>query len=335
MKLRQLGILAVLAALSVGATAAVMRTGTPTVASDRRGERVFPGLLAKANEIAGLVVRQGADTLAIDRRDASFVVAGSGYPVKTDAVRELLAGAIELAFEEARTSDPARYGELGLADPGAADGGNEIILRSSGGDLADVVLGSRDPTVGGATGGVYLRLKGQPQTFLVRGALRIPSSRADWFAPVSLDITRNEIRKVELAGGGRDPVTAIAKSDKPGEFTLQHVPEKRAPETSKVGRLAGLIENFSFQDVRKQTKAADDARHMTTEIGDGLRLVMTSVGELADGWVQISAEATSDAGRDKAKQIAAKVEGYDFRLSAGLAEVLGWTTAELTSEQKS
>jgi hypothetical protein len=335
MKARDLVTLAVLAVGAVGAAAAVLQNGTPTVASDHRGEHVLPALSAKANEISAVVVRQGSDTLTAERRDAGFVAAGSGYPVKADAVRDLVASSIELTFEEARTSDPTRYGELGLADPGTSDGGKEITLRGAGAELADIVVGNRDSTVGGPAGGVYVRLKGEPQTFLARGNVRIPASRADWFAPVNLGIARNEIKKIELTGGGRDAVTATASPDKPGELKLENVPEKRTAEAYKVGRLPGLIENFSFQDVRKQTKAADDARRLTAETGDGLRLVVTSVGDLAEGWVQIAAEATSDAARDKAKQIAAKVDGYDFRLSAGQAEVLGWTSADLTTEPKS
>jgi hypothetical protein len=51
--------------------------------------------------------------------------------------------------------------------------------------------------------------------------------------------------------------------------------------------------------------------------------------------VHIAAEATSDAAKDKAKLIASKVEGYDFRLPSHQAEVLGWTMNDLTDEKKS
>jgi hypothetical protein len=66
-----------------------------------------------------------------------------------------------------------------------------------------------------------------------------------------------------------------------------------------------------------------------------LRLVVTSVGDITEGWVQIAAEATNDAAKDKAKLIASKVEGYDFRLPSNQAEILGWTITDLTDEQKS
>jgi hypothetical protein len=334
MNAKHLTTLAALAAISVGLTAWVLQTSAPTVASDRRGETVVPSLVAKANDLTGLSVRDGAGTLAIERRDNRFVAADSGYPIKTDAVRDVVASSAELSFQEARTSDPARYGDLGLADPGSKDAGKEIALRTAGGELANFVVGNRDTTVGGPTGGVFIRLKGQPQTFLARGDVRLPSVRSDWFVGFDLDVKRNEIKKVELAGGGRDGVTASANADKPGDLVLADVPEKRNADTFKVSRLATLVESFTFQDVRKATKPADDARRMVVDAGEGLRLVLTTVGDITEGWVQITAEATSDAAKDKAKLIASKVDGYDFRLPSNQAEILGWTITDLTDEQK-
>jgi Domain of unknown function (DUF4340) len=300
---------------------------------------VLPELDAKANEITGVVLREGGDTISIERRNAAFVTADAGFPVKTDAVRQLIASSMELSFEEARTSDPARYADLGLADPGSAAAAGdqaaarEIILRTAGGQLADFMVGNRDNTVGGRAGGVFVRLKGQPHTWLARGNVRLPSNRSDWFAPLDLTIKRAAIKKIELSGGGRDAVTAAANAAKPGELALENVPEKRGHLQG--GRLGTLIANFAFQDVRKRSKPADDPRRMVADVEGGLRFVVTEVGEPAQGWVQISVEATNDAEREKASAIAAKVDGFDFRLPVDRTEILGWTNAELTTEQKS
>jgi hypothetical protein len=89
------------------------------------------------------------------------------------------------------------------------------------------------------------------------------------------------------------------------------------------------------QDRPQLFKPADDPRRMVAGLADGLQLVVTGVGEPAEGRVQISAEATNDATREKANAIAAKVEGYDFRLPVARAELLGWTNVELTNGQKS
>jgi hypothetical protein len=336
MNAKHLTPLAVLAAVSVAATAWVLQTSTPTVGSDRRGESVVPSLLAKANDITGLSVRDGNGTITVERRDNRFVAAESGYPIKTDTIRDVVASSAELAFEEARTADPNRYGDLGLADPGdknASDAGKEITFRTAGGEFADLVVGKTDTTAGGPAGGIFIRVKGQPQTFLARGNVRLPAIRSDWFVPFDLDVKRSEVKKVELDGGGRDGLTATASADKPGTLELADVPEKRTAEDFKVSRLATLVESFTFQDVRKATKPTDDARKMVVDAGNGLRLTITALGNVSDGWVQVAVEATEDAAKDKAKLITSKVEGYDFRLPSNLAEVLGWTMVDVTNEK--
>jgi hypothetical protein len=337
MNAKHLTPLAVAAAVSVAATAWALHTSSPTVASDRRGETVVPSLLAKANDITGISVRDSGGTITVERRNNRFVAVDSGYPIKTDTIRDVVASSAELAFQESRTSDPNRYGDLGLADPeakNASDAGKEITFRAAGGELGDFVVGKTDATAGGPAGGVFIRVKGEAQTFLARGNVRLPALRSDWFVPFDLDVKRSEVKKVELAGGGRDGVAATAKADKPGTLELADVPEKRTAEDFKVSRLATLVESFTFQDVRKATKPADDARRMIVDAGNGLRLTIVSLGNVSDGWVQVAAEATEDAAKDKAKLITSKVEGYDFRLPSNLSEVLGWTVTDVTNEQK-
>jgi len=130
-------------------------------------------------------------------------------------------------------------------------------------------------------------------------------------------------------------VTAAVTPDKPDQLILQNIPEGRAADPFKVTRIATFIESFAFQDVRKEMKGADDARHLVADTGDGVRLTVTAVSDLSEGWVKISAEPTSDAGGAKAKAINAKVAGYDFRLPPAQTDVLGWTLMDLTKEQKS
>lgn len=162
--------------------------------------------------------------------------------------------------------------------------------------------------------------------------MQLPGSLTAWFVPIDFEVKRSEIKKLELTGGGRDAVKVAVTDDKPGEFTLQNVPENRAPETFKVSQVATLIDAFSFQDVRRRGAAAPaDARHFVAET-DGLRLTMTNVGELSDGWVQITAEATNDAKRAQAEAITTKTAGFEFRLPSQQTEILSWTANDLTIE---
>jgi hypothetical protein len=366
MDAKHLTPLAALAAISVAATAWVSHTSPATVASDRRGEPVIPALFARVKadaeaadaktaedksrirartadvDITGLVVRDSTGTITVELRDNRFVAADSGYPIRMATIRDLVMSSASLAFEESRTADPKRYGDLGLADPDAKDAGGkdgkepgkEITFRTKNGELADFFVGKADATAGSTAGGVFIRRKNEAQTFLASGSVRLPATRSEWYVPFDLDVKRKEVKKVALTGGGRDGLAAAAPDDKPGTLVLADVPEKRAADDFKVSRLATLAESFTFQDVRKATKAADDARRMIVDAAGGLRVTVTSVGNISDGWVQVTAEATEDAAKEKAKLITSKVEGYDFRLPSNLAEVLGWTATDVTNEQK-
>ena len=90
-------------------------------------------------------VDYGDGTVAAELRGNRFVAADSGYPIKMDTIRDIVASSAELAFEEARTADPNRYGDLGLADPGdknASEAGKEVTFRTAGGEFGDFVVGS-------------------------------------------------------------------------------------------------------------------------------------------------------------------------------------------------
>jgi len=333
MNARQLTVLGGIAAACVAATAAVLHTTATAVPSDRRGEPLVPALRSRAGELTGVTIRDGADTFAIERRGGEFVAADSGFPVRLDALREVVTQSAALAFNEARTSDPGRYSELGLADTGDGSG-KEIVFRGANGDIADIIVGNNDNTAGSAGGGQFVRIKGQPQTWLARGTVRVPANRTGWYANVDFDTKRSEIKKVTLSGGAGETITIAADDKKPGEFDLQDVPEKREPDAFKVSRLATLFDAFSFQDVRKRTApAAADARRVVAD-ADGVRVTLANVGNLTDGWVQVTAEPTATDGKpDKAKAITAKTSDFEFRLPSQQIEILGWNLNDVTTEK--
>ncbi len=334
MNARQLTVLGGIAAVCVVATAAVMHTTATAVPSDHRGEPVVPSLRSRAGELTGITIRDGADTFAIERHGSEFVAADSGFPIRLDAVREVVTQSAGLTFNDARTSDPGRYSELGLADTGDGSG-KEIVFRAGNGAIADIVVGNNDTTAGSAGGGQFVRIKGQPQTWLARGTVRLPANRTGWYANVDFDTKRSEIKKVTLSGGTGETITIAADAKKPGEFDLENVPEKREPDSFKVSRLATLFDAFSFQDVRKRTApAAADARRIVAD-ADGVQVTLTNVGNLADGWVQVTAEPSATDGKpDKAKAIATKTADFEFRLPSQQAEVLGWNLKDVTSEEQ-
>jgi hypothetical protein len=213
MNLKQTGILAVVAAAAVFATAMSQRNATQGFATDKRGDALFPSMVGKLNDVVSVTIRDHEKTFTVEKRDDGFVAKESGYPVKADLFRDLAVGVAMLAYEETKTATPARYADLGLAEPGAAPDavGRLVTLKDAkGAVMASVIGGNRDATVGGARGGLYLRLPDQAQTWVARGDLRVPAPHAAWFEINLTNVGRDALADLRIVGGGLDEVQATS-----------------------------------------------------------------------------------------------------------------------------
>ena len=337
MNLKQTGILAVVAAAAVVATAVSQNSATQGFATDKRGEILFPNLVGKLNDVASVTVRDSEKTFTVEKRDDGFVAKDSAYPVKGDLFRDLAVGMSMLAYEETKTANAARYADLGLAEPGAAPDavGRLVTLRDAkGATMASVIVGNRDATVGGARGGLYLRLPDQPQTWVARGDMRVPAPHTAWFEINLTNLNRDALADLRISGGGLDEIQATS-AKKGDDIKLANVPEDREADTSKVMRLSFMVDPISFQDVRKQEGApAADARTLTVTSRNNVRITATVLGAIAEGWVRFKVEPTSDEGKAEADELKKKMEGFDFKLGPNEIEMLGWGMKDVTTEPK-
>ena len=337
MNFKSVSILGLVAVLAIAGTWAVLQTAPQGVASDRRGQAVFPGLIAKANDITAIAIRDNDATFTVERRDNGFFDKASGYPTKPEAFRDLVAGAIGLTFEEGKTADPERYGDLGLAEPGHAEkSGRQVTFTNAKGDvLADIIVGNRDNTVGGARGGTFVRFPKEPQTWLARGEMRVPAPHTAWFEINLVNLNKDALARIELRGGGLDEITMVSEK-KGADLVLQSPPEGRTADAGKILRLSFMVDPLSFQDVRKPSaEPKPDARQLIAYGQNGLKITVTNVGELADGWVRIAAEATTAEAKNQADELKPKIDGFEFKLSKNDSDMLGWGMKELTQEPKS
>jgi hypothetical protein len=188
--------------------------------------------------------------------------------------------------------------------------------------------------VGGARGGLYIRLPEQKQTWVARGEVRAPAPHAAWFETNVTNIGRDALASLTLTGGGLDDIKA-ASEKKGDDLKLLNAPEDKDGDSSKIMRLSFMVDPISFQDVRKQSGApAADARRMIVTARNGVQITYTVIGALSDGWVRFEVEATSDEGRAEAINLKTKLEGFDFKLASHEIDMLGWALKDVTTERK-
>jgi hypothetical protein len=324
------------ATVAAAALAAFVTAGDGSgPAAAERGRPLFPDLAAEAGEIRRIVITRGAETVTVAREGDRFLDA-TGFPVKPEAVADLVASLAGLRIEDRRTADPARHAEIGLAEPGAAEGAG-VSIRHEGEDertLASLIAGERDFTVGGVGGGQFVREGDAAQAWLVRGAAMVPPRRAGWFDARLADAPAARLARATLTTRAGEAVSFARRGE--ALALAAPPPPGLAEDAARVARLARVFETLDFEDVRAAAELpAPGGAMLSAETAEGLRLTLTEDGPSADRWARVSAEALSEAARPAAEAINARTQRFAFRLSTSDSEPLGWTAADFATQPQS
>lgn len=300
------------------------------VISDR-GNPFVPSVADHVNDIHVISVEDAAGKSKIVRDGAGFFDA-SGFPIRLDVVRDLIKSISALTIDERKTADPTRHGDLDLAAPGAEDGaGKKISLQSKNGDeIAVIIVGKTDYTVGGGSGGSYVRHSDSDQTYLVRGTVKLPYGRDGWFDTNLFEIEEAKLVRATLSNA--ESAAILFKSEK-GKLNLAELPEGKVSHDARIGRIARSFKPLAFEDVRSAKDGPIDGRpFLSIETEAGLTVKLVSVEKLEDGkhWVRISAISSDPGSNEEVKSLAKKLDGFDFKLGTRTSEIFGWTIADLT-----
>ncbi|MDR3494979.1 MAG: DUF4340 domain-containing protein [Ancalomicrobiaceae bacterium] len=297
------------------------------------GRTLFPDLKTDLGSIDHVVVTRGKGVTTVTRSGEHFVDA-SGYPVKPKAIADLVASLGTLVIDEKKTAEPVRYPELDLADPTAKSGAAvRVELKAGDRTVAGLYAGKQDDTVGSASGGQYVRRLDGPASYLVRGTVKLPNTRADWFETRLLGIDAKTLAAATFTPRTGEAVDLVKAGD---GLALATTPDGRKPDTTKLDRLAHVASALDFEDVRAGKGAAPPggaAFRLTT--GAGLVVTIAEDGPSADRWVRISAEAAKDTAHADADAINAKAKGFAFRLSSHDAEPFAWKAEDLLAKPQS
>lgn len=324
-------------ALSLTAAGATLFGGGNAPAFSEAGERLFPALIDASADVAKLEVREGDFAITIEARDGVFVEVASGFPVDPEPLRDLVSGMTMATIAEAKTTDPARHGDLQLAAVGAEEGaGSETIFFNVDGDtIAHVIAGQRDFTLGGVTGGQFVRRGEEDATWLVHARLDPPNSRSGWFDTRLMDVDATEI-----AGATLDTAegTVISMSGADGTLTIDPMlMTGRVPSENQLNRIVRLFETLDFADVRAgiATYGEPAGPSLQASLGDGTIVTLSQVGvtegEEQTRWFRVEASGNTEL----SDEVATKTAGFEFSLSSSDAEVFNWTLDDLTEESAS
>ena len=127
-----------------------------------------------------------------------------------DRVRELVRSIVQLERSEAKTVRPERYARLGVEDVDAPNSkSKEIVLQTTTGTPAARLIVGTAASGFGADGGTYVRIPGDSQAWLARGALAPSLEPRDWVERRLIEIPVADIRQVKIVQPGGATLTAV------------------------------------------------------------------------------------------------------------------------------
>jgi hypothetical protein len=315
---RTVTMLALAAAVAMGGAVWQWQANRAGFVEAERGERLLPGLLDKANDVAAISVQQGNRSFKIIRNeDSSYKLAQSEFPVKGGKFQSAIVAAASLEKFEAKTARDDKYPQIEVEDPAKADAKSRLVTFEdvSGNTLAEVILGKKARgRVGGAIAdGQYVRLPGDQQSWLVRGVVEGTAELSTW---VDNGVVEMNVDKVVLAAfkpkDGEELVvrrTGVTEGGRP-KFELDNLPEDRKPKNDLTIRYAATdIANSRFTEVRKD-QGGDVAWRTRLMMEDGMLIEFNIT---ADDWMSVK---VLEGGRDKetSNDITKRTGGYQFQL---------------------
>ena len=293
------------------------------------------------NNISIISINSFDNNIDLVKEENSYI-STSGYPLKKGIWENLITSLSLLTIEEKKTNDPKRHVELNLLLPelNKSDIESEgyatkiTLTKKDGSIFSSILFGKTDPSVGGLSGGQFARMPDDNQSFLLKGAIRMPTSKSDWFESLLFTINNKDFLSASLSNK-----TKVFKIETDKKLLKLSYPKNVNfdVDQSKLTDIRETINGFYFYDVRKsKTKNLINLPTLTFETTSGLVLSLSSVTKDTKGesWIKISAIAKKPAAKKIAEEITNKTKGFEFLANVNTSDILRWNLKNLVAKNK-
>ncbi len=330
---RSVIVLAVAAGVALAGAGWQLRSNSSGYVEAQRGERLLPHLLARANDVASITVSQAGRDVRIERAGTSYVLGGSGYPVKGGKFQTAIVAAASLEKFDAKTAREEKYPLIEVEPTTGKDAKSRLIRfeDAKGNSLGEIILGKKARgRLGGAVGdGQYVRLPEAKQSWLARGVVDADIKLEGWVDNAITDMNVDYVVRATFQPVGGDELvvrrTGVTEGGQP-KFELNAIPDGRKPKNDLALRYAATdLANVNFVNVRKDS-GGDIAHRTTLMMADGL---IAEFRITSDDWVSL--HVVND-GKDKTtqKDLKARTEGWQYKLADYKLKQLKLSMADLT-----
>jgi hypothetical protein len=223
--------------------------------------------------------------------------------------------------------------ELNKSEDESGGYATKVTLKNKDGSIfSSILFGKTDPSVGGLSGGQFARIDKNNQSYLLKGAIRMPTSKSDWFESLLFTIKDEDFKNAILYN--KDKIFEVNNVKDNLKLTFPKTINFELDE-SKLSDVRNVITSFYFYDVKKSSgKYSKDLPTLSYETKDGLKISISSVEPKADGesWVIVNVESKSVVSEKLAQEIKDKTLGFEFLANINTSDILRWNIQDLAGE---
>ncbi len=319
-------ILAALAVCMVIAAGSALTLDRGAHQDSRIGTAVFAKLTDRANDVALITVESKLGKLSLERGASGWTLRESdSYPVLPVKANGAVLDLASLRFHEAKTKQPEKYSKLNLLDFNAPGSGSRRVkvTGKNGEILADLIVGnSKFNLPGTKTGGVYLRLPGDDQTWLAQGGVGFSGVASDWLVPAVFHIAGARIKRVEIQHSAGQPVLITKSNPKTLVYTLENVPPGFKVKFGDEPKLiATNLEAFELEDVRGAGAIPFPPTKLTRtvfETFNGLQISAETANQHGKNWTRFTFKplpGSNDAAKSEARDLSERTKNWVYRIA--------------------
>lgn len=308
---------------------------------ENRGKLFLDNFTKNVNEITTISIRSFENNINLVKQNNSYI-SESSYPLKKGLWENLITSLSLLRIEELKTNDPSRHSQLNLLLPEQNKSkdedegyGTKITLKKEDGTIySSILFGMVDRSVGGISGGQFARFPNEDQTYLLKGAIRMPTTKSDWFESLLLSIKKDDVQKINLSN--KNGIIEIQSKENKLSLTTPKSVKFKIDDT-QLSDARDVINSFYFYDVKKSTqKYSKNLPTLSYEVKDGLILTISSINSDDEGesWVIINAKSNDKKSEKMAQEITKKTKGYEFLANIITSDILRWKLKDLAAKDK-
>lgn len=241
------------ATITLGGAALLLESNRSAGTSAETQTALFPELKSQVGSVAQIVLQSSDETLTLSHDKESnqwSLMERSGYAVSPKKVATLLGSLARSKRLQQKTSNPERYGDLGLDDVGA-EGSNssQVSLHlADGTTLASLIVG-RSRTQG--TEAHYVRLSDEAASWTASGDLHLSTDLGDWVETLVVEVPATRLTQVDVMHPGGDTIRMQRAQKEDSNLTIMNLPQGNEASSEWVtSRFTSALTSLNFEDVR-------------------------------------------------------------------------------------